>query len=78
MLFRSAEGLKRIAREKLTWLDGLVGSKQFICGDRFTLADVLLYCFLAFGKTVGQPLDAANTNLTAWYARIEARPSAKA
>ena len=78
VLPEAAEGLKRIAREKLTWLDGLVGSKQFICGDRFTLADVLLYCFLAFGKTVGQPLDAANTKLTAWYARIEARPSAKA
>lgn len=78
VLPEAAEGLKRIAREKLTWLDGLVGSKQFICGDRLTLADILLYCFLAFGNTVGQPLDAANKNLTAWYARMDARSAAKA
>ena len=78
VLPEAADGLKRIAREKLTWLDGLIGTKQFICGDRLTLADILLYCFLAFGKTVGQPLDAANKNLSAWYERMRARPSAKA
>lgn len=78
VLPEAADGLKRIAREKLTWLDGLVGNKQFICGDRLTLADILLYCFLSFGKTVGQPLDPANKNLTQWYARMDARPSAKA
>ena len=78
VLPEAADGLKRVAREKLTWLDGLVGNKQFICGDRLTLADILLYCFLSFGKTVGQPLDPANKNLTQWYARMDARPSAKA
>ena len=78
VLPEAADGLKRLAREKLTWLDGLVGHKQFICGDRLTLADILLYCFLSFGKTVGQPLDPANKNLTQWYARMDARPSAKA
>ena len=41
----AAEGLKRVAQEKLTWLDGLLGDKQFVCGDRITLADVLLYSY---------------------------------
>jgi hypothetical protein len=31
-----------------------------------------------FAGQVGQPLDAANTNLSAWFARVGARPSAKA
>ena len=49
-----------------------------IVGDRFTLADILLYVFLEFGGQVGQPLDPANKNLAAWMDRVAARPSAAA
>jgi glutathione S-transferase len=44
----------------------------------FTLADILLYCWLDFGGQVGQPLDAANSNIVAWMARVAERPSVKA
>jgi glutathione S-transferase len=74
----AAEGLKQIAREKLAWLDGLMGGRPFIAGNDVTLADVLLYCFLAFGKQVGQPYDPKLANLLAWYERMADRPSAKA
>ena len=74
----AAEGLKRIAREKLVWLNDLMDGSEFVGGDRLTLADILLYCFLAFGKTVGQPYDEGLSNLHAWFQRMEARPSAKA
>ncbi len=50
----------------------------FVCGTRFTLADMLLFCFLDFAATVGQPLDASHTNLGAWFQRVRARPSASA
>jgi glutathione S-transferase len=74
----AAEGLKRIAQEKITWLDGLMAGKQYVCGDRLTLADVLLYSFLHFGTQVGQPLNENNKNIKAWYDRMAARPSTKA
>lgn len=74
----AADGLKRIARDRLAWLDRQMDGRDFICGARFTLADVLLFCFVAFGATVGQPLDPANANLVAWFGRIDARPSARA
>lgn len=74
---QAADDLKTVAREKLSWLDGLVGGKAWIAGDRFTLADVLLYCFLEFGAQVGQPLDPENKNLTAWKDRVKARVSEK-
>jgi glutathione S-transferase len=74
----AADGLKAIAQDRLKWLDGQMAGKQFICGDRFTLADILLYCFQAFGNQVGQPLDPAFKNLTNWFARVSDRPSAKA
>jgi glutathione S-transferase len=74
----AAEGLKRMARDRLTWLDGQIAGKSYLCGNRFTLADVLLYCFLDFGKNVGQTLPGELKNLGAWFQRVAARPSAKA
>lgn len=74
----AADGLKRMAQDRLKWLDGELAGKEWICGKRFTLADVLLYCFLDFGAQVGQPLNEANGNIAAWFQRVKARPSAKA
>ena len=75
---QAADDLKATAQEKLTWLDGLIAGRTFICGDRMTLADVLLFCFLEFGVAVKQPMNPANTNIAAWYARMQERPSAAA
>ncbi|QUD87643.1 glutathione S-transferase family protein [Phenylobacterium montanum] len=75
---QAADDLKAITRERLTWLNGLIAGRPFICGDKITLADCLLFAFLAFGAQVGQPLDPANKNLAAWQERMKARPSAGA
>ena len=75
---QAADDLKTLANEKLAWVDGLIAGREWIVGDRFTLADILLYSFLDFGAQVGQPLEASNANLTAWQARVAARPSAAA
>ena len=74
----AAAGLKETAKDKLAWLDGLIAGRQYIAGDKLTLADILLFCFVEFGATVGQKLDPALTNLGAWYERMKARPSAAA
>jgi glutathione S-transferase len=74
----AADDLKAIAQEKLTWLDGLIAGREWIVGDRFTLADILLYSFLDFGTQVGQPLNPANKNIAAWFERAKARPSVAA
>jgi glutathione S-transferase len=73
-----AAGLKKIAADRIRWLDGQIVGKEFICGPRFTLADIKLYCWLDFAGKVGQPLDPANTNIIAWFARVNARASVKA
>lgn len=78
LLPEAADGLKALAQEKITWLDGLIGDKQFLGGDKIGLADVLLFCFMAFGETVGQPLNSDNKNIMAWFERMKARPSATA
>jgi glutathione S-transferase len=74
----AAPGLKKIAADRLHWLDGQMAGHDFVCGKRFSLADILLFCFVDFGGQVGQPLDPANTNLAGWFARVKDRPSTKA
>lgn len=74
----AAEGLKRIAQDRLSWLDKQLEGRTYLCGDRLTLADVLLFCFLDFGTQVGQPLNEANKNVKAWFDRMAKRDSAKA
>jgi len=78
VLPEAADGLKAIVRDKLVWLDGLMPGRRFVAGERFTIADVILYVALDFGATVGQALDPALRNLGAWMARVAARPSAAA
>jgi glutathione S-transferase len=75
---QAADDLKKTAQEKLAWLDGLIEGREFIAGSRLTLADILLFCFLDFGASVGQPIDPALANITAHHARMKARPSAAA
>lgn len=72
---QAADDFKQIAQEQLAKLDRQIEGREFICGDRFTMADILLFAFLEFGSAVGQPLDAKCENLQAWYARVAARPS---
>lgn len=75
---QAADDLKLTAQEKLAWLDGLIQGREFVCGDRLTLADILLFCFLDFGAQVGQPVKPELTAVTALLERMKARPSAAA
>ena len=75
---QAADDLKAIARKHLAWLDGQLAGKSFVCGERVSLADVMLCVFLEFGTQVGQPVDPALANVAALLERMKARPSAKA
>ena len=72
----AAEGNKAYARDGMAQANMLLEGKDYLAGDRFSLADILLFCWLDFGGLVGQPIPDACDNLKAWHARIAARPSA--
>ena len=75
----ASAGLKMVAQNRLKWLnDQMADGREYLCGKRFTLADILLYGWLAFGNQIGQPLDRSNAQVAAWFDRIAQRPSAKA
>ena len=42
-----------IAHEKLAWFDAEMQGRTFVCGERFTLADIHLYVFLNFFELLG-------------------------
>lgn len=78
LLPQAADDLKTLGQERLAWLNGLIGGREFIAGNRFTLADIFLYCMLDFAQTVGQPINRDNANISSWFDRVNARPSADA
>lgn len=71
-----------LAREQVLaeWarIDALLGTREFIAGDRFTLADIVAFTTLEFGKPGGIRLQPEQANLKRWSDAIAARPSAKA
>jgi glutathione S-transferase len=74
----AAAALKRIAQARLKWLDDLIAGRDYIVPNRFTTADIILYCCLDFAAGVGQTIDPSLTNLQNWFKRIDNRPTAKA
>ncbi len=74
----AAGGLKALAQDGFDWLNSQMGNNIWVCGNRFTLADILLFCFVVFGNRVGQPLSPNHQNLTAWFNRVETRTSSQA
>ncbi len=74
----AADGLKASAQDGLAWLDKQMEGKNFICGDRITIADLVLYCCTKFSAGVGQTIGPSLENVNAWSNRIDQRPSAEA
>ena len=78
VILHAAADLNQIAQENLGWLDKQIAGRKYVCGDRVTLADIMLFAFLEFGKDVGQPLNPALKNVSALHSNMKARSSAAA
>ncbi len=74
----AADGLKACAQDKIAFMDGQLGERAYVAGDKFTLADILLFAFLGFGEAVGQPVNPDFKNLARWRQAVAKRPSAAA
>jgi glutathione S-transferase len=70
-----AEELKTLSRKNLQWLEQQMKDQQFICGDRFSLADIQLFCFLEHNRGKGSAAPEDCPVLNAWFKRISERSS---
>jgi glutathione S-transferase len=76
--FGAAQGAK--VRETAHWLDGVLADRDYVAGERFTIADITAFCALEFARGLMKfrPADEGLVNLQAWRDRIAQRPSAQA
>lgn len=73
------ETQREAVTQQLQWLDAQIGSKPFIAGDRFTIADITAEVAVDFAvQMAGVPMDPALNNLARWHQSVASRPSAKA
>ncbi len=59
-------------------LDDQLAGKQFVTGSVYTVADISAMVVVDFAGWVKQKPGAEHGNISAWYERVAARPSAKA
>ncbi|HYB97731.1 MAG TPA: glutathione S-transferase family protein [Candidatus Limnocylindrales bacterium] len=72
------EPSRAAARKRLAWIDEILGSRPYVAGDRYTIADITLFCTIDFGGLVGEGYDPSLTNLARWHEAMKSRPSAGA
>lgn len=66
------------AEKRLAWLDEVLANREFIAGDRYTVADITALCGIDFGRITGIGVKPDQKNLARWHEAVSARPSAKA
>jgi glutathione S-transferase len=73
-----AERGQLLARHWMDQLEERLQGRDFIASDRFTVADITAFVCLDFAKWVGLRAGPGHPNLTAYHARIKARPASAA
>ena len=63
----------RLAREVLSTLDSELHSREFLVGDRYTIADIALYGYIHRSHEAGISLDRYES-VRAWLHRVERQP----
>ncbi len=70
---------RKAVTKALAWLDGELADREFIAGDRYTVADITAQCtFDFFGRILKLQPSPEQKHLTRWREAVSARPSAQA
>ena len=59
-------------------LDAALGGREFLASGSMSMADVVAFTSVDFGKPSNLRVGDAHPNLKRWYTSINARPSARA
>jgi glutathione S-transferase len=74
----AAPDLKAMAGDLLDLVERQCKTREFVAGASFSLADILLFCFVDFARNAGLDMLQGRPWATAWMERTEQRPSAAA
>jgi len=73
-----AEANKPRVTSFLEMLDGELGKREFIAGDRYSVADITALVSVDFMKPARLAVPDGAANVKRWHAAVSARPSARA
>jgi glutathione S-transferase len=69
---------KRNAAKEFGWLNDVLAEREFVAGDRYTIADITALCSVDFAKVIKLRPTEDQPHLQRWHAAVSARPSAGA
>ena len=72
------EVCKQTANKRLAWLDDVLADREFIAGDRYTIADITPMVAIDFGRITDIRIQPEQKNLARWHQAVSNRPSARA
>jgi glutathione S-transferase len=73
-----AEAMRPRAIWFLELLDQELAKREFIAGDRYSVADITTLCAVDFMKPARLTMPEGAGNVKRWHAAVSARPSARA
>ncbi len=73
----ASDGLKNKALDGLVMIDKGLAGKKYLCGNRLTLADLILYACVDFAPPAWFQMDPKLKNLHAWFDTMSKLPSAE-
>jgi glutathione S-transferase len=68
---------RKTVLERMAWLDGELADREFIAGDRFTVADITAFTAISLGRIPKIRIAEELTNLQRWFDAVGARPSVR-
>ena len=66
------------ALERMAWLDRELAEREFIAGDRYTVADITVQAGFVLGRATGIRIPETHAHLSRWYDAVTSRPTARA
>ncbi len=72
------EVMREAATKRLAWLDSVLAEREWIAGERFTIADITAMVGIDFGRPSKIRIADDQKNLARWHEAVSSRASAKA
>lgn len=72
------EVCRRTAEKRMQWLDEVLASREYVAGERFTIADITALVGIDFGRVSKIKIQPEQKHLQRWHHLVSERASAKA
>jgi glutathione S-transferase len=69
---------RETALKRLAWLDEVLSDREFVAGERYSIADITAMVGIDFGRVAGIRLQPDQKNLARWHDLVSTRDSASA